>query len=435
MLDRLLEFSIRQRVFVLLATLVLVGIGVRSALRLPIDAVPDITNVQVQINTEVLAFAPEEIEKLVTFPVENEMAGIPGLAELRSLSKFGLSQVTLVFEEGTDLYRSRQLVSERLQTVIDELPPGLTPKLAPISTGLSDIYYYVIEYAPTATNKPATREAQLMELKLIHDYSIKPRLRSTPGLAEVNASGGYEKQIVIQPNPDKLKSVGMSFSEIADAIGENVENAGGSVIQLGGEQVAVRAAGRVQTVAEIEQLPLKFGSRATPLHVRDVADVGIGKSVRTGASHLQRRGSRAGGGAHAGRREQPSSSPSAWPPSSKEIQTKLPPGVRIIPVYDRTELVDRTIRHGGEESVRGRGPRRGRAAAAAGQLAGGAHRRPGHPALASVGHHGHGAGAGVRQPDEPGRGGLRAHHRWRGRDGGEHHPPPRRRSSTSWADG
>jgi cobalt-zinc-cadmium resistance protein CzcA len=200
MLNRLLEFSVRQRVFVLLATLVLIGIGVWSALRLPIDAVPDITNIQVQVNTSVPALAPEEIEKLVTFPIENEMAGIPGLIELRSLSKFGLSQVTLVFEEGTDIFRSRQLVSERLQTVIEELPPGLTPKLAPISTGLGEIYYYVVEYTSDATKKPPTRDTQLMELKLIHDYQIKPRLRSTPGLAEVNSQGGYEKQIVIQPN-------------------------------------------------------------------------------------------------------------------------------------------------------------------------------------------------------------------------------------------
>lgn len=163
MLNRLLEFSVRQRVFVLLATVVMVGIGVYSALRLPIDAVPDITNVQVQINTAIRALAPEEIEKLVTFPIENEMSGVPGLPELRSLSKFGLSQVTLVFEEGTDLYRSRQLVSERLQTVMDALPPGLTPKLAPISTGLGEIYYYVVEFGPNATNKPPSREAQLME--------------------------------------------------------------------------------------------------------------------------------------------------------------------------------------------------------------------------------------------------------------------------------
>jgi cobalt-zinc-cadmium resistance protein CzcA len=343
MLDRLLEFSIRQRVFVLLATAALVGIGIYSALRLPIDAVPDITNVQVQINTAVPALAPEEIEKLVTFPIENEMAGIPGLVELRSLSKFGLSQVNLIFADGTDIYRSRQLVSERLQAAVEELPAGLTPKLAPISTGLGEIYYYVVEYEPGATNQPATREAQLMELKLVHDYLIKPRLRSTPGLAEVNSQGGYEKQIVIQPNPDKLKSVGMSFSEVADAIGENVENAGGSVIQLGGEQVAVRAAGRVQTLAEIENLPLKFGARATPLRVKDVAEVGIGKAVRTGAATYNGEEAVLGSALMlAG--ENSRLVAQRVDARLREIQAQLPTGVKIIPVYDRTVLVDRTIR-------------------------------------------------------------------------------------------
>lgn len=343
MLDRLIEFSVRQRVFVLLATVVMVGIGVWSALRLPIDAVPDITNIQVQVNTQVPALAPEEIEKLVTFPIENEMAGIPGLTELRSLSKFGLSQVNLIFEDGTDIFRSRQLVSERLQTVIDELPGAITPKLAPISTGLGEIYYYVVEYAADATNKPPTREGQLMELKLIHDYTIKPRLRSTPGLAEVNAQGGYEKQIVIQPNPEKLKSVGMSFTEIAEAVGENVENAGGSVIQLGGEQVVVRAAGRVQTAEEIANLPLKFGARATPLRVRDVAEVGIGKAVRTGTATYKGEEAVLGSALMlAG--ENSRLVAKRVDEKLKEIQAKLPGGVEIIPVYDRTVLVDRTIR-------------------------------------------------------------------------------------------
>ena len=342
MLNRILEFSIRQRLFVVLATLMLVGIGAWSAVRLPIDAVPDITNVQVQISTSVPALAPEEIEKLVTFPVENEMAGIPGLTELRSLSKFGLSQVTLVFQEGTDIYRSRQLVSERLQTVMGELPPGLTPEMAPISTGLGEIFYYVVEYSPDAPNKPAARDAQLMELKLIHDFVIKPRLRSTPGVAEVNASGGYEKQIVIQANPDKLKSVGMSFGEVAESVGENVENAGGSVIQIGGEQVAVRAAGRVHSIAEIEQLPLKFGARATPLRVKDVADVMIGKAVRSGASTYNGQECVLGSALMlAG--ENSRLVAKAVAEKLKELEATLPDGVRIIPVYDRTTLVDRTI--------------------------------------------------------------------------------------------
>lgn len=343
MLNRLLEFSIRQRTFVVLATLFLIGIGVWSALRLPVDAVPDITNVQVQINTAVPALAPEEIEKLVTFPIENEMAGLPGMTELRSLSKFGLSQVNLVFEDGTDIYRARQLVSERIQSVLDSLPEGVTPKLAPISTGLGEIFYYVVEYAPDATNKPASRVEQLMELKLIHDFVIKPRLRATPGLAEVNASGGYEKQIVVQPNPDKLKSVGLSFAELAEVIGENVENAGGSVIQLGGEQITVRAAGRVQTLQEISNLPLRFGSRATPLHVHDVAQVVIGNAVRTGASTFSGEEAVLGSALMlAG--ENSRLVAKAVASKLKEIQAKLPTGVQIIPVYDRTVLVDKTIR-------------------------------------------------------------------------------------------
>jgi cobalt-zinc-cadmium resistance protein CzcA len=343
MLGSILELAIRQRTFVFLATLGGIVLGIASALRLPIDAVPDITNVQVQVNTQVPALAPEEIEKRVTFPIESVMTGIPGLMEMRSLSKSGLSQVNLIFEDGTDLYRSRQLASERLQTVSEELPAGLTPKLAPISTGLGEVFYYVVEYATNAPGKPADRREQLMELKQVHDYLVKPRLRSTPGVAEVNAQGGYEKQIVVRPNPDKLKSVGMSLSEIAAAVAENVENAGGSVIQLGGEQVAVRAAGRVQTIAEIEELPLKFGARSTPLRIRDVAEVGTGTAVRTGTSTYNGEEAVLGTALMlAG--ENSRLVARAVAARLREIEAKLPQGVRLIPVYDRTVLVDQTIR-------------------------------------------------------------------------------------------
>ena len=213
MVNRLLELSLRQSAAVLLATGLLVAVGVWSALRLPIDAVPDITSPQVQINTAVVALAPEEIEKLVTFPIESEMAGMPGMVELRSLSKFGLSQITMIFRDDVDIYRTRQLVTERLSGVLEALPPGLTPKLAPIATGLGEIYYYALEFTDGATNKPASRQEQLMALKLIQDYQVKPMLRITRGVAEVNTSGGYEKQIVIQPDPARLFSVGMSLSD------------------------------------------------------------------------------------------------------------------------------------------------------------------------------------------------------------------------------
>ena len=344
MIDGIIEFSLRQRVFVLLAALGLLGAGLWSASRLPIDAVPDITNIQVQINTEIKGLAPEEIEKLVTYPLEMEMFGVPGMIELRSLSKFGLSQITLVFEEGTDIYRARQLVSERMQNAVDDLPSNVSPKLAPITTGLGEIYYYVVDYQPgyDGPDKPKNRAEQLMELKLIHDFVVKPQLRSVPGIAEVNASGGYEKQIVILPKPEKLLASGATFKELADTIGENVENAGGSVIQLGGEQIAIRANGRVRSADEIGNLPVKFRAGVEPLRVRDLAEVEIGKNIRTGSATYN--GQEAVLGAAlmlSGENSRIIAKRVAQ--RIEEIRKKLPSGVEITTVYDRTTLVESTI--------------------------------------------------------------------------------------------
>lgn len=343
MIDKILEFSLRQRMFVILGALALIGAGIWAVFRLPIDAVPDITNVQVQINTEVKGLAPEEIEKLVTFPIELEMSGIQGMTEMRSLSKFGLSQVTLIFEDGVDLYRARQLASERLQNAADELPPGLSPKLAPITTGLGEIFYYVVDYKADAPNKPATRAEQLMELKLIHDFVVKPQLRSVPGIAEVNASGGYEKQIVVQPRTDALLTAGITFKDLADVIGQNVENAGGGAVQIGGEQIIIRADGRVQSAAEISKLPVKFrGAVAQPLLVGDLAEVVIGSSVRTGSATYN--GHEAVLGSALMLADENSRIVSKRVAAKLvEMKPKLPPGVEITTVYDRTELVDRTI--------------------------------------------------------------------------------------------
>ena len=342
MVHHIIEFSLRQRPFILVATLALSIAGIWSAFRLPVDAVPDITNVQVQINTEVPALAPEEIEKLVTFPLEIEMAGVPGMIELRSLSKFGLSQVTLIFKDGADIYRARQLVSERLQNAIDELPEGLTPKLAPISTGLGEIFYYVIEYTADATNKPAARYEQLMELVQVHDFLIKPHLRAVPGVAEVNTSGGYEKQIVVMPDPEKMLSVGITFAEIADIVGENVHNAGGGAVQMGGEQIVIRAASRVRSAEEIADLPIKFRSGTQPIKVRDVATVAIGSHVRTGASTWNGRECVLGAAMMlSGENSRIVSKRVAA--KIEELSARLPPGIEIRTGYDRTNLVDRTI--------------------------------------------------------------------------------------------
>ncbi len=352
MIDRILEFSLRQRPFICVATLALIAAGAWSALRLPMDAVPDITNVQVQINTEVPALAPEEIEKLVTFPIETEMAGVPGMMELRSLSKFGLSQVNLIFKDGTDIYRARQLVSERLQNAMDELPSGVSPKMAPISTGLGEIYYYVVEYEEGWTNRPATRAEQLMELTLVHDFVIKPRLRSVPGIAEVNASGGYEKQIVVMPHPEKMMSAGVTFSELADVVGENTENAGGGAVQVGGEQILIRASGRVTSPEEIADLPVKFRAGVEPMRVRDVADVGIGSSVRTGASTYNGKECVLGSALMMSGENSRTVSRRVTE-QLKEISALLPDGVNVITTYNRTELVDRTIRTVGKNLSEG----------------------------------------------------------------------------------
>jgi cobalt-zinc-cadmium resistance protein CzcA len=344
MIDKILTFSMRQPLFIVLASLTLLSAGIWSAFHLPIDAVPDITNVQVQVNTEVEGLAPEEIEKLVTYPIEMEMSGIQGMTELRSLSKTGLSQVTLVFEDGANIYRARQLVSERLINAADELPKGLTPKLAPISTGLGEIFYYVVDYKQSYSgpNKAATRQEQLMELKLIQDFIIKPQLRTVPGIAEVSASGGYEKQIVVLPRPEKLLGTGITFSDVVKIIEENVNNAGGGSVQMGGEQINIRADGRVQTAEEIANLPIKFRAGTAPLKIRDIAEISIGSSLRTGSATYNGREAVLGSTLMlAGENSRIISKRVAK--KLEEIKPKLPDGVEIITVYDRTVLVDSTI--------------------------------------------------------------------------------------------
>ena len=342
MIDRILEFALRQRAFVLLFAVALLGAGLWSALRLPIDAVPDITGVQVQINTEVPALAAEESEKLVTQPIERELAGLPGVEEMRSLTKFGLSQVTLNFSDGTDIYRARQLVAERLQGVAERLPTGASPKLAPISTGLGEILYYNVQYRAGATNKPATELEQLIELSEIQTYLIKPLLRTVHGLADINESGGYQKQFVIQPKPEALEAVGMTFSELADLVSQNVENSGGGIISRGGQQLTIRAVSRVTSVEEIASLPLKFGAGVKPLLVKDVAEVKTGTKFRTGAATLDGHETVIGTAMMlAGQNSREVAE--RVKARLAEIQTKLPDGVEIQIQYDRSELIDRTI--------------------------------------------------------------------------------------------
>ena len=342
MIDKILEFAVRQRVLVLMGALAILLVGLWSANKLPMDAIPDITGVQVQVNTTVPALAPDEVEKLVTVPLEMALGGVAGVTEMRSLSRFGLSQITLQFTDKSDVYRARQLVTERLQSATDSLPPSLTPKLAPITTGLGEVFYYSIDYSPDATNAPATREAQLMKLWEIQEYTIKPQLRTVPGIAEINAYGGYVKQIVVQPKIDKLRDAGLTVNDLARVVGENVENTGGGIVNAGNEQLVIRGVGRVVSPQEISELPVKFAAGVMPIRVKDLAEVQIGHAFRTGAATDN--GQEAvlgvalmlmGENSHAVAERVVH--------KMEEIQKLLPTGVVIKPQYNRKDLVHRTI--------------------------------------------------------------------------------------------
>jgi cobalt-zinc-cadmium resistance protein CzcA len=343
MIDKILEFAVRQRVLVLMGALALLLAGLWSATKLPMDAIPDITGVQVQVNTTVPALAPDEVEKLVTVPLEMALGGVAGVTEMRSLSRFGLSQITLQFTDKSDIYRARQLVTERLQSAADSLPTGLTPKLIPITTGLGEVFYYTVDYAPGAPNAPTSREGQLMELWQIQEYVIKPQLRTVPGVAEVNAYGGYVKQIVVQPNIAKLRDAGLTVNDLAKVVGENVENTGGGIVNSGNEQLVIRGVGRVVSPQEIAELAVKFAAGVMPLRVKDFADVQIGHAFRTGAA------------THSGQEavlgvammlmgENSHAVAERVAEKIEEIQKQLPAGVVLKQEYNRKNLVHRTIR-------------------------------------------------------------------------------------------
>jgi heavy metal efflux system protein len=342
-IDKILEFAVGQRVLVLMGALALLLLGLWSANKLPMDAIPDITGVQVQVNTTVPALAPDEVEKLVTVPLEMTLGGVAGVTEMRSLSRFGLSQITLQFTDKSDIYRARQLVTERLQSAADSLPPGLTPKLIPITTGLGEVFYYTVDYAPGAPNAPASREAQLMQLWEIQEYVLKPQLRTVPGVAEVNAYGGYVKQIVVQPNIAKLRAAGLTVNDLAKVVGENVENTGGGIVNSGNEQLVIRGVGRVVSPQEIAELPVKFAAGVMPMRVKDFADVEIGHAFRSGAA------------THSGQEavlgvammlmgENSHAVAERVAEKVDEIQKRLPAGIVIKQEYNRKNLVHRTIR-------------------------------------------------------------------------------------------
>tara|TARA_R110002096_G_scaffold431074_1_gene645887 strand:+ start:1982 stop:5164 length:3183 start_codon:yes stop_codon:yes gene_type:complete len=340
MLDMIIHFSLKQRWLILAVVIFLIGLGIYNFQRLPIDAVPDISNVQVQINTEAPGFSPLESEQWVSFQVETVMSGLPNLDYTRSISRYGLSQVTVVFEDGTDIYLARQLVSEKLQTVKSSLPTGLTPELGPIATGLGEIFMYTVSAEPNALKDDGT-PYNATDLRTIQDWIIKPQLVQTKGVTEVNTIGGYKKEYHVTPYPDKLLAYNLSLQDVVNALEKNNLNVGAGYIERFGEQWLIRAPGQVKTLDEIGKITVA-SIDGIPVSVSDVADVIVGNELRSGAATLN--GNEAVLGTVfmlMGENSRTVAKDAAA--KLEEIKRTLPAGVIADAVYDRTKLVDQTI--------------------------------------------------------------------------------------------
>ncbi|WJR74965.1 CusA/CzcA family heavy metal efflux RND transporter [Bradyrhizobium sp. NP1] len=341
MTDAVLSFALRQRYLVMLVVLGLALLGGWNFTRLPIDAVPDITNVQVQINARAPGYSPLETEQRITFPLETAMGGLPKLDHTRSLSRYGLSQVTAVFEDGTDIYFARQLVNERIQQAKDQLPAGVEVAMGPISTGLGEIYMYTVE-AKAGAKTPDGADFSLSDLRTIQDWIVRPQLRNVPGLVEVNTIGGFERQFHVLPDPGKLMAYRLGFRDVMTALASNNANVGAGYIERNGEQYLVRAPGQVASIAEIQSIVI--GSRSgVPVRIKDVAEVREGEDLRTGAA--TRNGEETVlGTAMLLMGENSRTVARRVATRLAEIAKSLPEGVFTRTVYDRTRLVEATIR-------------------------------------------------------------------------------------------
>ncbi|WUR16071.1 CusA/CzcA family heavy metal efflux RND transporter [[Empedobacter] haloabium] len=340
MYERLIAFAIARRWLVLFVVLAAALVGVASFRHLPIDAVPDITNVQVQINTAAPGYSPAEVEQRITYPIETVMAGLPRLEQTRSLSKYGLSQVTIVFRDGTDIHFARQLVGERLQQARSRLPAGLEPGLGPLATGLGEIFYWTVE-ATDSARKPDGTPYTPTDLREIQDWIVAPQLRGVAGVTEVNTIGGYLKEYQVAPDLARLAAHGLALADVVTALERNNGNAGAGYIERGGEQYVVRTPGQLRTLDEIRDIVLRVVDGA-PVRIRDVAQVQLGRELRTGAATENGRevvlgavfmlmGENSRAVADAAQRR------------LQEVNRSLPPGIRALPVYDRSVLVNKAI--------------------------------------------------------------------------------------------
>lgn len=341
MFERIIRFCIEQRWLVILAVLGMAGLGVYNYSKLPVDAVVDISSVQAVINTEAPGYSPLETEQRITYPIETVMAGLPGLEQTRSLSRYGLSQVTVIFKDGTDIYFARQLVNQRLQEARDRLPAGVTPSMGPISTGLGEIYLWTVE-ADEGARKPDGTAYTPTDLREIQDWVIKPQLRNVKGVTEINSIGGFEKQYVVAPNLERLGAYGLSLADIVNALEKNNSNQGAGYIERRAEQYLVRAPGQVKSMDDIGDIIIGTAA-GQPMRVRDVADVAFGRELRTGAA-TENGKEVVLGTVFMLMGENSRTVSRAVDRQMAAINKTLPEGVKAVTVYDRTVLVDKAIK-------------------------------------------------------------------------------------------
>ncbi|MBP5074961.1 CusA/CzcA family heavy metal efflux RND transporter [Pseudomonas chlororaphis] len=340
MFERIIQFAIEQRIIVLLAVLLMAAVGIGSYQKLPIDAVPDITNVQVQVNASMPGYSPLETEQRITYPVEVAMAGLPGLEQTRSTSRSGLSQVTVIFKEGTDLYFARQLVNERLQVAREQLPEGVEASMGPISTGLGEIFFWTVEAEPGALKEDGTAYTPT-DLRVIQDWVIAPQLRNVPGVAEINTIGGFAKLYQIAPDPRRLAAYNLTLSDLMTALDRNNANVGAGYIERNGQQLLIRAPGQVKSIEDIANIVINTVD-GTPIRVSNVATVDIGRELRTGAATENGREVVLGTVFMlVGENSRTVSRVVAE--KLAEINRSLPKGVTAVTVYDRTNLVDKAV--------------------------------------------------------------------------------------------
>ncbi|NUG23217.1 efflux RND transporter permease subunit [Acinetobacter lactucae] len=339
--DRIIQFSINNAIWVMMFVIAWIGVGIYSYQKLSIDAVPDITNVQVQINSQANGFTAPEVEQRITYPIENAMSGIPNLEQTRSISRYGLSQVTIIFKDGTDIYWARQLINQRLQEAKSALPDSIDPQMSPISTGLGEIYQWVVKAEPNAKKADGSAYSA-MDLREIQDWIIRPQLQRVQGVAEVNSIGGYNKTYVVSPDLTRLQQLQIPLTDLQDALQNNNENRGAGFIEENGQQLTVRVPGMLTSIQDIQNVTVAT-KNGLPIRVADVASVSIGHDLRTGGATYNGQETVLGI-AMMMMGENSKTIAKAIDQKVQEIQRSLPQGVVIETVYDRSNLVDKAIK-------------------------------------------------------------------------------------------